>query len=150
MRRFKLSISSFIPSLLLGLVLCAIQVLSSALQAKEVEQLDSQQTLTIATWGGSYENAQRAALFEPFEKATGVQIKTTPYGGGLDILNNDSIPDIIDMTLDDAVLACDRQLILKMDTESIVRTDIAEFNAKKDFVENSLLPCGIAHISYST
>ena len=35
-----------------------------------------QQTLTIATWGGSYERAQQKALFGPFEAATGIQINT--------------------------------------------------------------------------
>ncbi|MEH6456229.1 MAG: extracellular solute-binding protein [Cocleimonas sp.] len=123
---------------------------STALFAKEGAQDDAQEELTIATWGGSYEKAQQAALFEPFETATSVQINTLRYAGGIDILKSDLMPDIIDMSLEDAVLACDQQLLHKIKMASIVKTNIAEFKAKKDFVENSLLPCGIAHLSYST
>ena len=33
-----------------------------------------QQSLTVATWGGSYQSAQQKTLFDPFEAATGIQI----------------------------------------------------------------------------
>src|SRR3954453_9716123 len=32
-------------------------------------------TLSIATWGGDFEDAQNEAFFQPFEDATGVQIE---------------------------------------------------------------------------
>lgn len=112
--------------------------------------LYAQEELLIGTWGGSYEKAQQDVLFEPFEELTGVQINTSRYTGGLDILKADLIPDIIDMTLEDALIACDQQLLHKVKMATIIKTDIAEFKANKDFVENSLLPCGIAHLSYST
>ena len=112
--------------------------------------VSAQDQLTIATWGGSYEKAQLTALFEPFEKETGIQINTSRYSGGLDILKSELMPDVIDMSLEDAVLACDQNLLQKMDMKSIVETIEAEFKAKKDFVENALLPCGIAHLSFST
>ena len=135
MKRFKLSNYP--------LMLFASFILSTSLSAQP-------QTLTIGTWGGSYEKAQMTALFTPFEEATGVQIDTARYIGGLDILKTDLIPDVIDMTFEDAVLACDQQLIHTLDTDEIVKTDIDEFKAKKDFVKIALLPCGIAHLSYST
>jgi len=112
--------------------------------------LTAQEALTIATWGGSYEKAQQIALFEPFEAASGIEINTLRHAGGIDILNSEFIPDIIDMTLEDAVLACDQQLLHKINMAPIVETNVAEFKANKDFVDNSLLPCGIAHLSYST
>ncbi|MGK0271541.1 MAG: putative spermidine/putrescine transport system substrate-binding protein [Cocleimonas sp.] len=112
--------------------------------------LFAQEELTVATWGGSYENAQQTALFEPFEAARDIQINTVRYAGGIDILKSDLMPDLVDMALEDAVLACDQQLLHKINIKSIVKTNIAEFKANKDFVENSLLPCGIAHLSYST
>ena len=45
-----------------------------------------QQTLTVATWGGSYERAQQKTLFDPFEAATGIQINTQFYSGEIAIL----------------------------------------------------------------
>ena len=106
--------------------------------------------LTIGTWGGSYEDAQLIALFEPFEANSDVQINTVRYNGGQDILRSDVLPDIIDMSLEDAVLACDLGHLYKINIRPIIKTDVAEFKAEKDFLENSIMPCGIAHLSYST
>lgn len=104
------------------------------------------QSLTIATWGGSYEQAQQLALFDPFEKKTNVRINTQYYGGETALLKSNHLPDIIDMTMDSALLACDQKLIKKLDIDSILKTK----NARYDFTKGSLLPCGIAHLSYST
>ena len=32
-------------------------------------------TVTIASWGGSYQDAQSKALFEPAAKSTGIEVK---------------------------------------------------------------------------
>ncbi len=128
------------------------------------------QELTIATWGGSYEQAQQVALFEPFENKTGAFINTQYYGGEIAILQSDILPDIVDMTMDDALIACDQKLIKKLDYSLILETRNQTRNgtinrtinengsesineaieAKNDFSKGSLLPCGIAHLSYST
>ncbi len=34
-------------------------------------------TLTVTSWGGEYEDAQRRAIFEPFERLTGAQIEVS-------------------------------------------------------------------------
>ena len=106
--------------------------------------------LTIATWGGSYERAQISALFEPFEAATDSQINTQYYTGELDILKSDLLPDVIDMTLDDALLACEQNKIAKMKLATILTTTKNGIEPNDDFVEGTLLPCGVAHLSYST
>jgi len=41
--------------------------------------------LTIASWGGSYQEAQSKALFEPAEKAMGIAVKQETYGGMSDV-----------------------------------------------------------------
>ena len=112
--------------------------------------LYGQEELTIATWGGSYEKAQQTALFEPFENATGTQINTQHYSGDLAILNSDLMPDIIDMSLDDALIACEKKLLHKLDIKKILITNKEDIKPKNDFVKNAILPCGIAHLSYST
>ena len=110
----------------------------------------AQEELTIATWGGSYEKAQMTTIFEPFEEVTGNQIDTQNYSGGLAILNGDLIPDVIDMTLSDSLLACEQKLIKKMPFSKIMAKDKSVRNIKKDFTEGAILPCGVAHLSYST
>lgn len=42
-------------------------------------------TVTIASWGGSYQEAQSKALFEPAAEATGVVVKQETYGGMSDV-----------------------------------------------------------------
>lgn len=132
-------------ALLLPFIFLCCSLFSTALFAQE-----TQEEILVGTWGGSYEKAQYAALFEPFESETGVQVNTSRYTGGLNILKSDLLPDVIDMTLEDALLACDQKLLHKMDMVRIVETTMPEFKAKKDFFANALLPCGIAHLSYST
>lgn len=45
----------------------------------------AEQTVTIASWGGSYQEAQSKALFEPAEASTGIVIKQETYGGMTDV-----------------------------------------------------------------
>ena len=47
--------------------------------------LAQDKSLTVASWGGSYQDAQSKALFEPYEAATGVTVKQESYGGMSDV-----------------------------------------------------------------
>lgn len=47
--------------------------------------LAQDKTVTIASWGGSYQEAQSKALFEPAEANTGVTVKEETYGGMADV-----------------------------------------------------------------
>ncbi|NDA08809.1 MAG: ABC transporter substrate-binding protein, partial [Alphaproteobacteria bacterium] len=42
-------------------------------------------SVTIASWGGSYQEAQSKALFEPAEANTGIKVKQETYGGMSDV-----------------------------------------------------------------
>ena len=68
--------------------------------------------LTVATWGGAYEESQRRAYFDPFTEATGIPIRTVHYDGGIKVLeqhlaSGDVEWDVIDMIQSDASAACD-------------------------------------------
>lgn len=43
------------------------------------------QQVTIASWGGSYQDAQSKALFQPASAATGITVKEETYGGMSDV-----------------------------------------------------------------
>ena len=109
-----------------------------------------QQSLTVATWGGSYQSAQQKALFGPFEATTGIQINTQYYTGDIAILKGDLVPDIIDMTMDDALLACEQNLVQRLKLSKILAPSPDGLDPEKDFITGTLLPCGVAHLSYST
>jgi putative spermidine/putrescine transport system substrate-binding protein len=109
-----------------------------------------EQSLTIATWGGSYQSAQQKALFGPFEATTGIRIDTQFYTGDIAILNGDLVPDIIDMTMDDALLACEQNLVQRFNWSEILAPSPEGLEPEKDFIAGALMPCGVAHLSYST
>ena len=45
----------------------------------------AEKTVTIASWGGSYQEAQSKALFVPASEATGIVVKEETYGGMSDV-----------------------------------------------------------------
>lgn len=60
----------------------AIGLAASLLASTAIAQAEE---LTIASWGGSYQDAQSKALFEPAAKATGITVKQETYGGMSDV-----------------------------------------------------------------
>lgn len=130
----------FKPCLWAGLLLCLVPLQAPA----------DRQALTVATWGGSYQDAQRKALFDPFEAATGIRIDTQLYTGGLAVLKRELVPDVIDMTMDDALLACEQHLLQRIEWSEILAPSPDGLVAEKDFIAGSISACGIAHLSYST
>ncbi|SEN06533.1 putative spermidine/putrescine transport system substrate-binding protein [Roseovarius tolerans] len=60
-----------------------ILTLSAALMATTAMAADK--SVTIASWGGSYQEAQSKALFEPAAANTGIEVKQETYGGMSDV-----------------------------------------------------------------
>lgn len=61
----------------------ALLAVSIALSATSAFAQDK--AVTIASWGGSYQEAQSKALFEPAAASTGVSVKQETYGGMSDV-----------------------------------------------------------------
>lgn len=105
-------------------------------------------TLRIATWGGSYEAAQRDIFFAPFEAATGINIETVRYDGGDAVLDDDP-PDLVDMAKSQAIAACAAGRLRRLDHDTL--PDGADGTpAVEDFVEGALGDCALTHTVYAT
>ena len=115
-----------------------------------ISSTQAEQTLTIASWGGVYEKAQQTAWFNPFTKASGVTIQTQTYNGGLSILEQDDLPDLIDMTEFDARHACDLGLLEPLNYSLIAPTSNDKFDSKSDFNPGTFSTCAIAHSTVAT
>ena len=61
----------------------SILTLAAALMATTAMAADK--SVTIASWGGSYQEAQSKALFEPAAANTGIEVKQETYGGMSDV-----------------------------------------------------------------
>ena len=111
-------------------------------------------TLTVTTWGGSYEEAQLKAYIRPFEIETGIEIVLKEYNGGVEPLRQQSSSnklrwDVLDMEESDALAACEHDLLEPFDARSL-RASPDGTPALEDFMDDAHLECGVAHIAYST
>lgn len=78
--------------------------------------------LTIVSWGGAYEAAQRQAIIDPFAEETGLDIEVAVYNGTWTALAERGAAegwDVIDMLADQARVACARGLLLKIDPRGL-------------------------------
>jgi putative spermidine/putrescine transport system substrate-binding protein len=60
-------------------------IATTAAAALLASAASAQDTVTVASWGGSYQEAQSKALFEPVAADTGMVIKQETYGGMSDV-----------------------------------------------------------------
>jgi putative spermidine/putrescine transport system substrate-binding protein len=105
------------------------------------------EVLTIATWGGAYEAAQREVLFEPFERQHGVRIETIDYNGGRAVL--DDPPELVDMAMSDAIAACRAGRLQPFDHATLPDGADGE-PAGADFIAGALQRCSVTHTVYAT
>lgn len=110
--------------------------------------------LTVATWGGAYEESQRRAYFDPFTEATGIEIETVPYNGGVKVLrehlaSGEAEWDVVDMIQSDASAACEAGLLETIDPEILAPAPDGT-PAREDFMEGAIDPCFVTQIVFST
>ena len=133
------------------LLAAALLLLAAPVHADDV---DDGRTLTVVTWGGTYERSQWEAYFEPFEAATGVEVETVRYDGSLEGLREQLADektrwDVIDLIRADAVRACDEGLLQEIDP-SILQPAPDGTPAEDDFLDGAIRPCSITQLVFST
>jgi len=116
---------------------------------------DEARTLTVLTWGGAYEASQRAAMFEPFTEATGIEIETVRYNGGIDSLREHlgqpGAPewDVVDMIRADARAACTEGLLAPFDPDILADSPDGT-PPEDDFIDGALGDCAIVQLVFAT
>ena len=90
--------------------------------------LAQEKSVTIASWGGSYQEAQSKALFEPAAADTGIEVKQETYGGMSDVrlqVQTDAVTfDIVASGSGSAARAAAEGLLEKLDYDVI---DVSTF-----------------------
>ena len=90
--------------------------------------LAQERTVTIASWGGSYQEAQSKALFEPAAEATGIEVNEVTYGGMSDVrlqVQTGAVTyDIVASGSGSAARAAEEGLLQKLDYDVI---DVSNF-----------------------
>ena len=114
----------------------------------------SAETLTVVSWGGSYEQASRKAILEPFSKETGIEIRVETYNGGLaqvraQVETGKVYWDVVDLEMADASRACDEGLLEYVDVDDLAPAPDGT-PAADDFFEGTVIDCGGGLLFYST
>ncbi len=114
----------------------------------------SAETLTVVSWGGSYEQASRKAILEPFSKETGIEIRVEVYNGGLaqiraQVESGRVYWDIVDLEMADAARGCDEDLLEFVDVDELAPAPDGT-PAAEDFFEGTVIDCGGGQLFYST
>lgn len=136
----------------LRLFLAGLAVLAHPVTAGAAEDA---RTLTVVTWGGAYEASQRAAIFEPFTEATGIELEIVRYDGGVDELRREIARegppawDVVDMIRADARTACDAGLLEPLDAEILLDAPDGT-PAAEDFIANAIGDCAITQLVFAT
>lgn len=112
------------------------------------------ETLTVVSWGGSYEQASRKAILEPFSKETGIEIRVEVYNGGLaqiraQVETGNVYWDVVDLEMADSARGCDEGLLEFVDVDDMAPAADGT-PASEDFFEGTVIDCGGGLLFYST
>jgi putative spermidine/putrescine transport system substrate-binding protein len=102
-------------------------------------------TLTIAAWGGDYQNAQESSFFEPFEAATGVtvQIKRADMGSLRSQVSDENVTwDVMTVPMEDVLQLAHEQYLEPINYQVIDRSAL--------FADEIALQYGVGVAFYST
>jgi putative spermidine/putrescine transport system substrate-binding protein len=130
-------------------------LLAVLLPAAPAAAQEAAPVLTVATWGGAYEAAQRAAIFEPFTAATGIEIDVVRYDGGVAALAEgpagEGAPawDVVDMIRSDARAACRAGLLAPLDPDILAPAPDGT-PAAEDFIAGAFGDCSVAQLVFAT
>jgi putative spermidine/putrescine transport system substrate-binding protein len=101
--------------------------------------------LTVTTWSGAYGRAQAGAMMRPYAAAKSVDVRIAQWDGELADLKKG---DVVDMELPQAVDACQRGLLEKIDAASLPPGSDGK-PAKSDFLPGAIGPCWVGSVVYS-
>ena len=112
----------------------------------------AEDSITVVSWGGVYEEAQRRGIYEPFTRATGIEVRSVTYSGGVSALETRAGKerwDVVDMIEDQAITACDAGLLSEVNIDLVADAQ-EDISVIEDFLPGSFRRCSIAQNVYST
>lgn len=107
----------------------------------------AQDSLSVMSFGGAYQEAQRKAVFETYTAATGIKVDEQEYGGEIAkiaamIESGNTTIDVVDVDAPTLLQGCDEGIFEKIDWTQI--------GDKADWLDGTTSDCGVGTIVYST
>ena len=114
----------------------------------------AEESITLVSWGGSYEKACQEGYFDSFEEATGIKINVTQFNGGLaqirvQVESGNVWWDVVDIESQDNIIGCDEGLLEVLDDLELPDGPDGT-PADEDFFAGAITDCSIATIAWST
>jgi putative spermidine/putrescine transport system substrate-binding protein len=108
--------------------------------------ISSARDLTVVGWGGSYQEAQRKAYFNPFIKKTGRQLLDESYNGEMAkikamVETKNVTWDVVQVEAPELINACEQGLLEIIDWSKV--------GSKKDFIPDAVGECGVGTIVWA-
>jgi putative spermidine/putrescine transport system substrate-binding protein len=102
--------------------------------------------LTVVSWGGSYQDAQREVYFEPFKKATGTSLLEDSYNGGLakirSMVQTGTVTwDVVQVEAPELIRGCQQGLF-----EFIPWDKVGD---RGNFIDGAATDCGVGTIVWA-
>lgn len=102
--------------------------------------------VTVVSWGGAYQDAQRKVFFEPFKAATGVNLKEESWDGGIGVIRSRAAAtdpgwDVVQVETSDILLGCEEGLFEPIDWSKIGGKDV--------YIPGAAEECGVGAILYN-
>jgi putative spermidine/putrescine transport system substrate-binding protein len=125
----------------------ALAVLAFAVAGLAAAQTATARDLTIVSWGGNFQDAQREIFFTPFGQQTGKKVLDQSWDGGVGVLDakvkvGNPNWDVVEVEAEDLALGCDSGLYEKIDW--------AKVGNKADFIPEAVNDCGVGAIVWNT
>src|SRR3990170_5000062 len=102
--------------------------------------------LTVVSWGGAYQDAQREVYFKPFIAKSGLKLKDETWDGGIGVLRakvkgGNADWDVVQVESEELVLGCEEGLFEKLDW--------ATLGGKQAYLPAAVHDCGVGAIVYN-
>src|SRR3569623_1835754 len=94
--------------------------------------------LTVVSWGGAYQDAQKKVYFEPFKKAAGIAMNDESWDGGVGVLRakvqgGAATWDVVQVESDELAVGCEEGLFEKL--------DYSKLGGAADYIPPSINAC---------
>lgn len=125
-----------------GVLVAAVAVLSASLAAPAFAR-----DLTVVSWGGNYQDAQRDIYFKPFAEKSGKPVLDETWDGGIGVIQSKvkaGAPnwDAVQVEAEELALGCADGLYETIDWDKM--------GGKGKFLESAVNDCGVGAIVWST
>jgi putative spermidine/putrescine transport system substrate-binding protein len=102
--------------------------------------------LTVVSWGGSYQDAQKIIFFKPYQEEMGVRLVEDSWNGGIGTLRakaeGASVWDVVQVEADELVLGCEEGIFEPLDWGMLGGED--------KFLPSAVHDCGAGAIVWAT